>query len=504
MSRGLSVVLPAYDEAGHIAANVERLVACLESSGRAFEVIVVDDGSTDGTGAAARAVGDERVRVLTHERNRGKGRALATGCEAAREDIVVLLDADLEIPPEDVVPLVERLERAGADVAVGSKYHRDASLVWPLGRRLLSRLYHLVTALCFRLPLRDTQTGLKAILRSVAGELVPRLRSRRFAWDLELVLLAHRAGHPCVTGPVRVTPTDRTSRVGWLGALQAGLDTLRIFARDRGLAAYGPLPQRAARRTRMIVSGDDLGLSASVDEALVRGVAGGGLTSVSVLTTGGTVAEGARALRARAPEADTGLHLDLLQGRAPWRYLVAPPREAAADLAAQLAALRGHGIEATHVDAHRHAWCLPWTWRTLCRRMRPAGIDAVRSLRPLGSVWTAGLADGLKRLVLLACASLSAGVARGRGLAVPDGWIDAREAARWAQAGALPAWTRGRTIEVVGHPSVGEQDVPASEQGTLDRAAETRAVLEPPLAKALAAAGAEITTFRELADARRR
>ncbi len=503
MSAGLSVVLPAFDEATHIGDNVRRLLACLDDSRRACEVIVVDDGSTDGTGDAARAVADPRVRVLAHERNHGKGRALATGCAAAREDIVVLLDADLEIPPEDVVPLVERLERTGADVAVGSKYHPEASLEWPLGRRLLSRLYHLVTALCFRLPLRDTQTGLKALRRDTAHELVPRLRAKRFAWDLELVLLAHRAGHPVVTGPVRVRPADRASRVGWGGALQAGFDTLRIFVRDRGLAAYGPLPVSRARPTRVIVSGDDLGLSAGVDAGLLRGLERGGLTSVSVLAEGETVGEATASLERAGGEGDTGLHLDLLQGLAPWRYLASPPSAALKALHQQLGSLRARGIEPTHVDAHRHAWCLPWHRRALCRALPAAGVRAVRSLRPLGSVWSAGFADGLKRLILLACAPFSAGAARLAGLAVPDGWVDAQEAARWARAGRVPRWARGRTVEVIAHPALSD-DVPSGEQGTLDRAGETRAVLEPPLARALAGAGATITTFRELAATRRR
>ncbi len=508
MSAGLSIVLPAYDEASHLAANLKRLMACLETSGRSFEVLVVDDGSRDGTGEAARAVAstDARVRVLVHERNEGKGRALATGCAAAREDVIVLLDADLEIPPEDVIPLVERLEREGADVAVGSKYHPEASLEWPPGRRLLSRLYHLVTALCFRLPLRDTQTGLKALRREVADALVPRLRSRRFAWDLELVLLAHRAGHPCVTGPVHVRPSDRASRVGWRGALQAGFDTLRIFAQDRGLAAYGRARHPIVPVTSMIVSGDDLGLSASIDEGLLRGAAGGGLTSVSVLTTGPRVREGVHALAARAPGTDVGLHLDLLDAGSLGRFTLASMlgRSGADVLTSQVAALRALGVEPTHVDAHRHAWCLPWVRRALCRRFVGAGLLAVRSLRPLGPVRGRGAVEGAKRLVLRALATLSAGVARGHGLAVPDGWVDAREAARWAAARRVPAWARGRTIEVVGHPAVGADDVPSGEQGTLDRAAEARAVLEPPLAEALAKAGVRIITFRELTLAPRR
>ncbi len=502
MSGGLSVIVPAFNEAGHLAQNLDRLIAVLHASGRAFEILVVDDGSTDGTGAEARAVADRdpRVRVLAHERNEGKGRALETGVAAARESVLVLLDADLEIPPEDVLPLVDQLERDNADVAVGSKYHPQATLRWPLYRRALSRAYHFVTALLFRLPLRDTQTGLKAIRRDVADDLIPQLRSRRFAWDLELLLLAHRAGRRFVTGPVHVRPAARASSVGWGGALQAGFDTLRIFWRDRALARYRTRAARR-RRTRVVVSGDDLGLSASVDEGLLQGLEQRGLTSVSVLATGATRDQSLPALQQRAGGADAGVHLDLLDGRSLVRFaLRGAPAESLADrVHGQVTALREAGIEPTHLDAHRHAYFMPWVRRRVCALTARAGVPAVRSLRPLGPVFGAGLAEGLKRLVLLGAATLSAGVGRARGLAVPDGFVSAAEAARWVEAGRIPAYARGRTVEVIAHPAVGAPDVPAHEAGTLDRDAEARHVLEPPLATALAGLGAEVIDFRQLA-----
>jgi hypothetical protein len=509
VTASLSVVLPAYDEAPHIAAHVRRLAACLRASGRPFEILVVDDGSRDGTAEAARAVEDPAVRVLAHARNRGKGRALATGCAAAREDVIVLLDADLEIPPEDVLPLVARLEACGAEVAVGSKYHPEASLAWPPLRRALSRLYQLATAMLFRLPLRDTQTGLKAIRRGAARALVPRLRSRRFAWDLELVLLAHRSGLACVTGPVHVTPAERASRVGWRGALEAGVDTLRIFARDVGLAAYAPRGRRRRRATRLLVSGDDLGLSPAVDEGLLASLERGALSSVSVLAEAPRAPEAAEALRARAPRSDVGLHLDLLRGHSPAAFALSSLRADLAGeasrraLSAQLARLRALGLEATHLDAHRHAWCLPWTRRRVCRAARAAGLGAVRSLRPWGPAFARGLREGLGRVLLRVLALASAGVARAHGLAVPDGWVDARTAADWVAAGRLPPRVRGRTLEVIAHPRVGPDDVPACERGTLDRAAEARAVLDPPLAPALVALGAQVVDFRTLARERR-
>lgn len=501
MSAGLSVVVPAFNEADHLGANLSRLAASLAATGRRYEILVVDDGSTDGTGDVARAfaTGSEPVRVLAHERNEGKGRALATGVAAAREELLVLLDADLEIPPEDVLPLVERLEAEGAHVAVGSKYHRDATLNWPLYRRVLSRAYHFVTAVLFRLPLRDTQTGLKAIRREVAVELVPQLRSRRFAWDLELLLLAHRTGRRFVTGPVHVRPAARASRVGWGGALQAGFDTLRIFGRDRMAARYAT---RAARRrpTRIVVSGDDLGLSPSVDEGLLRGLETGGLTSVSVLATGPTRGTSLSALHARAASADAGLHLDLLGGGSLARFALrgASRSTLTRQVTSQVETLRAAGIEPSHLDAHRHAYFVPWIRRRVCALVARAGIPAVRSLRPLGPLFNCGFKEGLKRLVLLAAATLSAGAGRARGLAVPDGFVDAAEAARWVRDGAIPAYARGRTVEVITHPALGAADLPAHEVGDLDRAAEARYVLEPPLAAALAGLGADVVDFRAL------
>jgi predicted glycoside hydrolase/deacetylase ChbG (UPF0249 family) len=507
----LSVVVPAYDEAEHLAENLRRLVDCLERTPRPFEVLVVDDGSRDGTAAAAETVAasDARVRVLRHPRNLGKGAALATGCAAARGAVLALLDADLEIPPEEVPALVALLETSGADLAVGSKYHPRATLRWPWHRRALSRLYHLATALLFRLPLRDTQTGLKALRLEAARDLVPRLTSRRFAWDVELLLLAHRRGRRAVTGPVRVEPSSRASRVTPLGALLAGWDTFRIFLRDRGLGAYGGTRRRGARPpvARLVVSGDDLGLSPSVDEGLLRGLEASALTSVSALARS---PRALAALRARAPGSDVGLHVELPVGRGLARFLLrglaggVARAGVEAAVREQAAELRRLGAAPTHVDAHRHAYAPPSVRRAVARASARAGIPAIRSLRPLGPLLGAGLPEAGKRLVLHAAAVLSAGTPRALGLVSPDGFVGALEAARWVRLGRVPAYARGRTVEVIAHPAFGASDLPAGERGTLDRDAETRAVLDPPLAQALRSLGADVTDFRTLVSTSRR
>ncbi|MDJ0975002.1 MAG: glycosyltransferase [Planctomycetota bacterium] len=502
----LSVVVPAFDEADHIAANLERLLACLEASPRTFEVIVVDDGSRDGTAAAAEAIHHAALRVIRREKNRGKGRALEHGVLAARGAFIVLLDADLEIPPEEIDPLLTRLEADDVDLALGTKYGAAQDDAWPLYRRVLSRLYQGVTALLFRLPLRDTQTGLKAIRAPVARRLVPHLRCRRFAWDLEFVLLALETGHGFVSVPVRLEPAARASRVGWRGALLAAVDTVRIFVRHRWLGHYArahtPRDTRRTRRTQLLVSGDDLGLSEDVNDGLVAGLEAGGLCSVSVLACGDAARAGLDALTSRAPGADVGLHLDLLRGRSLLRYaalsVLGRATQPGVELTRQLDALGAHRTRLTHVDAHRHAWCLPWTRRRALAAVRAARIPAVRSLSPCGPVFDRGLVEGAKRLVLRGLATFSAGQERLHGLAAPDGYVDVAEARRWVRAGRLPAWVRGRTLEVIAHPALGAGAVPAGESGTLDRASDAQAILDPPLAEALAQLGADVLSFDAL------
>ena len=502
MNGALSVVLPAFDEGRHLAQNVEHLLQTLRATGRPLEVIVVNDGSTDDTGDLADTLADAHPEVSArhHTRNHGKGRALQTGALAARHPLLVLLDADLQIPPSDVMPLVERLEAEGADLAVGSKYLPGASREWPWPRRVLSRLYQLVTALLFRLPLRDTQTGLKVVRRDVARRLIPRLRAQRFAWDLELVLLAVRAGSRVVSGPVTVKPSARASHLRWRGALQAGIDTLRIFWRDRAVAGYGA---RAAvpRPAALIVSGDDLGMSPNVSEGLLRGLESAGLTSVSALATGAHTDAALASLHARVASADVGLHLDLLQGRSLLRYLVRdatgriPRAEIAGAVRSQCASLRDAGIEPTHLDAHRHAYLLPWTRRRVIAEARRCGVPAVRALRPLDPFGASHWGERCKRLVMVGASTFSRGYGRHFGLLEPHGFVDAQTAAGWVRQGRLPAALAGQLVEVVTHPVAHTDDAPRGEQGTLDRHADYNDVCNPPLAAGLSALGARVGSF---------
>jgi hypothetical protein len=506
----LSVIVPALDEGPHVRAHLARIVSALERLGRPFEVVLVDDGSADDTGAEARAAAaaDARVRVVAHARNRGKGAALATGCAEARGDVLVFLDADLEISPDEIGPLLARMDAVGAAVAVGSKYAPGARERRPWHRALLSRVYLGVTSVLFRLPIRDTQTGLKALRRDVARALVPALRTRRWAWDVELLVLAHRAGARFVAAPVTVDFRRPGVRIGARGFLDSGLDTLAVFLRDRGLGAYGPAVARAAGRdrearpaTRVVLSGDDLGLCASVDRGLLDAAAAGRLTSLSYLVDGPTAAAAATSAARLSPVPDVGVHLDLaaLAGGSLVRFLgraalgLVPARDVRRAVADAVGAARARGLAPTHVDAHRHAFLLPSTYRAVVAEAARLGVPSVRRPVPVGPVRCGRGAIGwCKGVVLLVAGLATRGVARAHGRAAPDGVVDVEVAARWVASGRrLP---RG-TFEVVAHPAAGPDDVPAGDRG-LDRAADATRLVA--LRGALEARGVAVVDFGAL------
>lgn len=236
----ISVVMPAYNEAEVVDRALEETVAVLDGLGIAYEVVLVDDGSHDETLARACLAAERlpRVRVIGNEVNLGKGSALTRGAFAAVGDLVLFLDADLEVHPRQLALLWEKLLEADADVVIGSKLHRGSSIEYPPRRRLLTLGYYVLIRLLFRLPVHDTQTGLKLYRREVLERVVPRLLVKRFAHDLELLVNAHRLGYRIVEAPVVVTRQRPYPRIGLRDVFLVALDTAAIWYRTYLLRYY--------------------------------------------------------------------------------------------------------------------------------------------------------------------------------------------------------------------------------------------------------------------------
>lgn len=210
----LSLVLPAYDEAERIGPALDELFAFLAAPAGSglgsVEVIVVDDGSSDGTADLVEARPEARastpsasLRVLRVPHG-GKGAAVRAGMLDARGALVVFADADMATPPDQIPLLVAAL--ADHDVALGSRIQPDGSdmrATQPAYRRLLGKAFHLLASIWVVGPVQDTQCGFKGFTRRAAQDLFSRQRITSIVFDVELIHLARKRGYRMAVVPIR-------------------------------------------------------------------------------------------------------------------------------------------------------------------------------------------------------------------------------------------------------------------------------------------------------------
>lgn len=227
----LSVVVPAFNEAHRLPATLTRVVSFLAASDRWLpaEVLVVDDGSTDGTATVAdhhAGAPGVLVRVLNQGENRGKGAAVRAGLAASLGDWVLVSDADLAAPIEDV----DLLRAAGVDLAAGSRAVRRELISrrqpWP--RDLMGRGFNLFLRAFGLTSLRDTQCGFKLLHGGLARKLAASLRLDGFAFDVEMLARARRLGATIAEVPVHWQHVDESRVQAVRHSLQMARDSLRL------------------------------------------------------------------------------------------------------------------------------------------------------------------------------------------------------------------------------------------------------------------------------------
>ena len=244
----LTVVVPFYNPGPRFAAHLGQVVDALEAAGATFEVLAVSDGSTDGSSALAEGLRPEVVRVLSFDQNQGKGAALRAGFDAGHGRWLGFIDGDGDLPGALLTRFVELVMREEPDVLLGSKRHPTSQVAYPPLRRLYSWAYQQLNRVLFHLPVRDTQTGVKFVRRDVLADVLPRMLEKRYAFDLELLVVAWHLGYRRFT-EAPVTIVERfTSTISLRAVWHMLIDTLAIFSRLRVLHHYGsrgahpPLP----------------------------------------------------------------------------------------------------------------------------------------------------------------------------------------------------------------------------------------------------------------------
>lgn len=246
----LSVIVPAYKQARTIEKDLKQIEAALKQIRYDYEIICVVDGKVDKTYQNAQKVKSAKIKVVGYQENKGKGHAVRYGMARAKGDLIAFIDAGMEIDPNGLSLILEHMEWYDADIIVGSKRHPASQVNYPLERRIISRLYQLFVRFFTGLNVSDTQAGLKIFRRQVLKDVLPRLLVKHYAFDLEMLTVAHRLGYQRIfEAPVKISYNfgDLTHAATLESMKRALNDTLAVIYRLKILRYYDDRNKRQWR-----------------------------------------------------------------------------------------------------------------------------------------------------------------------------------------------------------------------------------------------------------------
>lgn len=241
-----SLVIPAYRQADTIAEELQTLHRLLGTLVPSHEIILVIDGNEDDSLAMAQKIELPDLTIACFAHNQGKGMALKHGLAKARGKLVAFIDSGSDLDPTFLKIMLVELRLHQADIVIGSKRHSLSEVSYPPIRRLYSTTYQLLNRFLFRLRIRDTQVGLKLFRRQVLEAILPHILVKQFAFDLEMLVVAHHLGFKrIVEAPIRLRHNFASS-ISWRAVMQTLWDTLAIFYRLRILHWYDRRPAAPA------------------------------------------------------------------------------------------------------------------------------------------------------------------------------------------------------------------------------------------------------------------
>ncbi len=230
----LSLIVPAYKQEKTIVKNIRQLESVLDKVRYDYEIIVVVDGFTDSTFTKLKQAAIPKTTVVGYKQNHGKSYAIRLGMTYAKGDYVMFIDAGMEIDPNGISMLIEHMEWYNADIIVGSKRHAASYVNYTLQRKILSYGYYYFVKIFFGISVRDTQAGIKVFKKQVLKKILPRLVEKKFAGDLEMLVVSHALGFRKIyEAPIKLDYkfAELTSAVALRSIIGIFLDTLAIFYR---------------------------------------------------------------------------------------------------------------------------------------------------------------------------------------------------------------------------------------------------------------------------------
>lgn len=238
----LSLIIPSYQQEKTIIKNLIQVKKALDQIRYDYEIIVVLDGIVDQSLTKIKKARIPKVNCLAYPKNQGKASALRLGIGQAKGEYVMFLDAGMEIDASSISMLIEHMKWYGGDIIVGSKRHPASQVNYPFMRKILSDGYFFLTKLLFNLKVRDTQAGIKIFRKKVIKDIYPRLLQKRFAGELEMLVVADLMGYKRIfEAPIKLdyTLSPVTSAATVKSILNILIDTAAIFYRKNILHYYG-------------------------------------------------------------------------------------------------------------------------------------------------------------------------------------------------------------------------------------------------------------------------
>ena len=213
MSFSLSVIIPAFNEEESVSKTLNNIVSFLSNQDFDFEVIVVDDGSTDKTNELARKRKD--IQLITLQKNRGKGYAVKTGVLKSKKDFILFMDADHAIPINYILNF--RDEITSFDIIIGSKY-LGQNEPYPFYRKFMGRVFSGLKYIITGLNIKDTQCGFKLFKNNIAKELFSASQITGWCFDVEILLLAQKKGYSIKEYPIKLSEINAQSNISILNS----------------------------------------------------------------------------------------------------------------------------------------------------------------------------------------------------------------------------------------------------------------------------------------------
>lgn len=233
-----SLIIPVYSQEKTIRKDIKEIIAVLDAASVNFEIIPVIDGRVDHSFREALKVKDPRVHVAGYQTNHGKGYAVRYGMAQSNGDVVGFIDGGGDLKPESLPLMLDTLNWNDADIVIGSKVHPLSKVSYPFMRRLFTWVYQMFVRLLFDVNIRDTQVGMKIYKRKVLEDVLPRLLVKQFAFDIEILSVAHHLGYSkIIEAPVELNfegvNSSITSKNFWRIVFNMVKDTLAVFYRLR-------------------------------------------------------------------------------------------------------------------------------------------------------------------------------------------------------------------------------------------------------------------------------